>query len=330
MPRQSSVLSLLFLIVFACTIIEDSDITSISELNSLKWNGVQFVQETNSGNSSAMMQLVYDSVKNVVDPVTGVLIVKKMKFSLPSLANRKMRLRSGTDANTNLYISYKSGNQPFNVWITKGDSIVELYRFRYNTSNVLSKIISIINPADDLPPKAWTNDTLIYNTNNRIGSMTRRSPIGTPTGTISVEYYNPPNTGIIKVTFSGRSYQSAGFSCNDGGSTNTCGGYQIQPWSSQPPQLGFRFNNLSTLSTTESFTDQRFYSDNSSGCQGCSRELDKYYLHPTMIVRSQLPLGNDLTMIYMIDWWVPGTIDPVTNQNLNKNDVVNLNFTYVQ
>jgi len=324
-PIFSGCFTIFFLIVFSCTIIQDGDITSASELNTLKWKGFEINQETNSGTSLQLVSLVFDSAKNTIDKLTGVKIVRKIKFNLPSLANRKMKLRSGTTANTSLYISYKDGNQPFNYWIQQGDSIVELYRFRYNASNVLNKVLTTINPVDGLKPTVTTNDTIYYDNPLRtITQIIRRSTNAAKAGTIVPEY---ASATISKITFKSTVYQGLSGNCNNSAASSDCGSYTNTGTSgNDSPQMDFRFASLGVQLNQVIVVDHRFDNNNST-CRRCGTELDTYYLHPTMILKNSFALGSNLMLIYMNDWWVPGTA-VVSNSNLNKNDQVTLNFLY--
>lgn len=322
--RGFFIFSVIFLISFSCTIIQDGDITSLNELSSLKWKAVEIIQDTNSGNSSTLAQLVYDSAKNGVDPVTGATIARKVKFNLPSLASKKLRLRSLSASATNFYITYKSSNQPVKFWIQQGDSVIETYSFKYNTANYLYKVITRINPVDGLKEIVNTSDSLIYDGSNKVTSINRKSTDATKAGTISISYQN----GLISGIGFKYSYQSQSGNCpNGGGLSNSCGGYSIQQiFVSSNPQINYRFEDINSLASKVELTDRRF-DYNNSNCQGCGRELDTFYLHPLMLTKNEIAVGDQLAMIYMVDWWVPG-MAAVANAQLSKNDVVTLSFQY--
>lgn len=321
-----------FLVAFSCTIIQDNDITSADQLSKLKWQGVEIKQETSKGNSSTAATLLYDSAVNLIDTSTGAKITRRMRFSLAPLGNLKMKLRSETTAKTELYVSYKEGNQPYTVGIYSGDSVVEIYRFRYNSTSStakLNKIITILNPVDGLPETLRTNDTLIFDNSGKLASITRRSPDATKTGTITLEYLSSPSPGLSKITWDPTSstvnstyqqFQQNQNSCPNGTYTNECGAFSISvtcpPSGSCPsPQVNFLFNNTNALLSQGVLMDYR--------------RLDTYYLHPVMLLKNQLTLGGDLFIIYMIDWWSAAPVTNTSQNNNNNNDVVTFNFLYV-
>lgn len=317
------IFSFLFLVSFSCTIIEEGDITSLDQLSALKWKAIEIVQNTNSGNSSTVAQLVYDSAKNVVDPVTGATITRKVKFSLPSLAGKKLKLRSKSSLSTNFYIAYKATNQPVKFWIQEGDSVIESYNFKYNATNYLYKVITRINPVDGLKETVNTSDSLIYDNSNSVASIIRKSADATKAGTIGISYQN----GLISNIGFKYTYQIQSGNCPNGSLNNLCGGYQIlQQFQNSNPMINYLFENINAVESKIELTDRRFDFGNTN-CQGCGRELDTFYLHPLMLTKNQIVLGDQLLMIYMVDWWVPGTA-AVSNAQLSKNDVVTLNFQY--
>lgn len=312
----------ILLLVLSCTIIEDSDITSLAEYNKLSLKSIEINQETLAGNSTKLALLKYDSVQNFVDSNTGARITRLQRFTLPSLGTLKMKLRSGTTTNTEFFIYFKEDGLPYTFGIFAGDSLVEHYSFRYNASNQLNKIRTRLNPIDGRPATLVTTDTLTYSPSpeGKLVSMTRK---GVGSFTFQFGTYNSEQT-LSSMTFLGQNYNIYTGNCSNGFSSNVCG-QLYKPVGNG----GYTVHNEIQLTlgktTQTTITDQRL---SNSGCD-CQRELDTYYLHPLMILRYYFPQGGMLLWIYTVDWWKPGTAQ-LSAQKLNKNDVVKLNFNYGQ
>ena len=317
----SGVLAAILLLALSCTIIEDGDITSLAQYSALKLKSIEINQETLAGNSTKLAVLKYDSVVNLVDPTTGARITRKQRFTLPSLGTLKMKLRSGTNTNAEIYMSFKEDGLPYTFIIYVGDSLVEHYSFRYNASNKLNKIRTRLNPIDGRPATLVTTDTLTYSPSpeGKLVSMTRK---GVGSFTFQFGTYNSEHT-LNSMTFLGQNYQLYNANCNNS-SSNVCGRL-YKPVGNSGYNVDSENQSRNGKIAQITITDYRL---SNSGCD-CQRELDTYYLHPLMILRDNFTQGGMLLWIYTVDWWKPGTVQ-INNQSLTKNDVVKLNFNYGQ
>lgn len=310
-----------YLLVFSCTIIQDGDITSEAQLSKLRLKGFEILQQTTKVNTSTLGILLYDSTVKFTDQSTGAKITRKMRFSLAPFGNSlKMRLRSGTTAKTELYVSFKDDGQPYTFIIYQGDSLVEWYRFRYSSytgpSSKLNKITTVLNPVDGLPEKVRTNDTLIYTSSN-VTSIIRRSPYGSTSTTIIT--YSGSGSGLQVEKSTG--YELTRGNCPNGATFDSCTGYLISGSSSYTIAI----TQTSDLIEQILLQDQR--SNNSGGSGNPTREYDTYYFHPLMLLRNQVGQGNYLMVIYMMDWWVPGA-NTTGGGNLSNDESVTVKFNY--
>ena len=322
----SGVLAAILLLALSCTIIEDGDITSLAQYSALKLKSIEINQETLAGNSTKLAVLKYDSVVNLVDPTTGARITRKQRFTLPSLGTLKMKLRSGTNTNAEIYMSFKEDGLPYTFIIYVGDSLVEHYSFRYNASNKLNKIRTRLNPIDGRPATLVTTDTLTYSPSpeGKLVSMTRK---GVGSFTFQFGTSNSEQT-LNTMTFLGQNHSIyQGFCSNV--SSNVCGSLQGPGCCGDIPTIVNENHSTLGKTTQTVITDLRLDGSNNSNCVGCPRELDTYYLHPLMILRDNFSHGGLLLWIYSVDWWKRGTAQ-ISNQILTRNDVVKLTFNYGQ
>lgn len=305
---------------FSCTIITDKDITSTAQLSKLmsklKWKGLEIKQETSKGNSTVSAQVLYDSTVNIVDPATGTRINRRVRFSLGAMGP-KLKLRSGTTAKTEFTLSYKEGNQPYTFVIYQGDSAVEIYRFRYDASNRLYRIMTFLNPVDGRPFILATRDSIGYDASFKPVSIIRRSP--SQPGTITLTYNN---STLQQIGFKGTNYTQSGGNCRQGVSTPTCGGFSTN----SNAQVHYQFHISNGISNQVLIQDVR-EPIGGGVCPACDREPATFYFHPLMLVKDQLPFGADLLLAYMGDWWVLGAATADPNQR-RTNEVVTFNFLY--
>ncbi len=326
-PTKRFLLSSVLMAAFSCTIINDKDITSAAQLSKLKWKGLEIMQQTSKGNSTISAKVLYDSTLNIVDLTTGARINRRVRFSLGALGS-KLKLRSGTSAKTEFTLSYKEGNQPYTFVIYQGDSAVEIYRFRYDASNRLNRIVTVLDPVDGLPFILATRDSISYDNSFKPKDITRKSPDASKRGIITLTY---DSFGLTQVATgpnptTSTSYKRQQGNCFNGASSSQCGGFNKN--TGQPgfgPQVNYQFYSPNNLLNQVSIEDHRKDSGG-GGCSGCSFDYATFYFHPLMLVKDQLAFGNDLLMVYLIDWWVPGASNP--SSNAQTNEFVTFNFLY--
>ncbi len=317
-----SILTIL-VVGFSCTIMEDADLTSAEDFKNLPLKGIVLTQQTTKGTKSISILPLYDSVQNFTDPNTGAKIVRKVGYSASDFGNLKMKLRSNSSGNTEFFAYYKTGNAPYTFGILKGDSIVELYRFRYDGNNRLNKIITIINPVDNQPATVFTNDTLIYTASN-VSSIIRRSPYDpSKAATINIQYGGSGSfLSVSNFTYLNFQYQQTQGNCPNNANLETCVGYLAMP-----TQGGGGSNSTYTMATSlrlDRLVQLRLldYKFNT----GSNRDYDTYYFHPLLLMRDQFSQGVFLSIFYSMDWFVPGPV--LNNTNFSQDESVSINYNY--
>lgn len=310
------------LLFISCTIIEDTDITSAEQLGELKLQSLEILQETKGGNQKTTLTQKYDSIVDIIDTSTGARITRKVGYDLPSLGNFKMKLRSASSTNTTVTISFKDDTQPYTFRIYQGDSVIELYRFRYDASNRLNMITTLINPIDNKPPLFQTTDLLSYAGDN-VTSLIRTSPDPTKSATINIQYGGSGNgLSVSSFNYLGVNYGQLQGNCPNGSSANDCTGYLVGPIQLQGIYSSY---TISTNHESDILNQIRLEDSKINGGSG-GRDYDTYYFHPLMMIRDQLNQGNFLLVIYALDWLVQGPTLAITN--FTQNESVSINFKY--
>jgi hypothetical protein len=327
-PSSGFLFPTILLLVVSCTIIKDSDITTADELKKIKLKSIKIDQDTNSGKESTTINLLYDSTVNIIDTNTGSTVVRKTGYAFPSLGNFKLKFRSGSTATLKSYVSYLAENKPYTFVLYENDSAIEIYRFRYDATGRLSKIITTINPVDNEPILIRTNDSLIYNSNENITSIIRRSPDAALQTTITIGYGGSgTSTSVSSISLSpnhGFSYEQMQGDCPNNSNANICTGYNIRPTSGSGSYSSYY--TISTLTESNVLHELNLIDTKIQGGQISQREYDTYYFHPLMLLRNEVSNGDFLLIIYMIDWLEPGV--PLTNTNFTRNDFVTFDFQY--
>ena len=310
----------IFLLAFSCSIIEDGDITSTEELQSLKLTSFEISQNTNSGSSSVTATLNYDSVQNFTDVNTNTKITRKVEYTLPPLGTLKMKLRSGATGATKVYIYYTDTKKPYTLGIVSQDSVVELYRFRYSSTGQLNRIATFIDPIDNLPLTVATNDSLIYS-GNQLNTFSRRSNGSTTNYQVGYNTVGNNSTQVVSNLSTGN---TGGGGNGDAFSNGNC--------DHSPTRTCYTINcgtcNINTqlsVSVTEiSGTLLQLELVNWTNVGGPYRDGETFYFHPLMMLRNQLSFGNHLLNIYLIDWC---KVNLTTLKPISSVETVTFNYT---
>ena len=307
MLRKKNLSILLALIAtVSCTIVKDSDITSLDEFKKLTLKSFNIDQTVNGATSSIVATWKYDSVLNIVSKISGYHITLVRGFSLPALGTKKVRFRSGVNTKTELKIYYRDDGLPITFWVLAGDSLVESYRFFYNSAKQLAKVVTDIDPIDNKPETLRFKDSIYYAAGSTTtvqpqpGSFIRNSPLdqslaGSYTFSSCNQCSNPTvgsmstNQGNMYNFYSGNCHGSSNvypYSCggvfkntSSGGGGGNNGSAQIQFVSS------ITFNR--TLKTV--FTS--------------AQTTDIIYFHPVMLLSDAISQGGLFFWVYSMDWY---------------------------
>ncbi len=312
------------LIVISCTIVKDSDITSLDQFNKLFLKSIEIDQNAQAGNSTTLAVLKYDSSVNRISGSTGAHVSRVKAFSLPALGNRKMKLKSGANVATEIDIGYRDNGSLNACFIFQGDSAIESYRFFYNTSNQLIKVVTILDPVDGKARIYQAKDTIIYppvGVSTYPATINRKSPVDATlnrTFTLSAcTSCSTPDITSINVQLSSSNYQinfNSG-NCHDSGQNiYNCGGVNNNSFggnqSNGNAQLNFQSNVTFNKTLETTITSQN--------------ATDTYYFHPIMILKDAVPQGGFYFWFYSIDWF------QTTSATNTNDDIVKIKFNYAQ
>ena len=317
---------LITVLLFSCTIIEDSDIISMDQYGDLQLQSIEILQQKggnisgpgsayNSESKSVTATLSKVDDINITSPFGN--ITRFVKIDLPTVSDLVFEFRSKPNSAVTLEQYFLSDGRPYSFEVLKGSVSLELYEFGYDNSKRINKLVFYLGE------NLISDDTLIYDNTGTITNIVRRSPDPSKAGTITIQY-------------------------REGGSTKTISnvkpGFQIYSYSnnSDAPEGGCPADSNNSLSTCAQFTrNDGTQTGNypmkifeSFGIIGTNKKLSeityegfsltRYYFHPLMILTNDFPLSMELMTIYMVDWWNPEAGDPGGMSQLKYNFIYGL------
>jgi len=330
-------------ILFACTIIQSNDITSLSQLNNLNLNSIVIAQNLDSGSLTSTAILI-DSVMNEpvkidVNSTINGNVTKQVKINWPSVAsNSKLKFKSGITSGIVIKNTYYQNGMPRASLVYENDQLKEAYTFFYNNNGQLTNFVSKIYTT---PSPTLYSDTLIYNSSGvalgYVGSIVRKTSSSNTVTTIIFPYTtygNSSNVGLgtgqgggNNPTYQGYNYGFGNCLCGNNAG-NSCSGCSISFGNGSssnfiisPLQVGRLMNQLQ-------IEDVKITSNSNCGGSGSPTSYDTYYFHPLMLMRGLFIHGDALLNIYSIDWWHPG--HAINSSNFTMNETVTFNFNYGQ
>jgi hypothetical protein len=313
---RSQLLSLFLIVSFSCTLIEDDDIETKEELHQLTLSGFR-IEQSRTNTTPLISTLAFDSAVSIVDPNYNKVVKRIKYFSAPEMGG-KMKYRSGASGSgLEFYSTYLEDDVPYTFILLKGDSILEWYRFRYDANDKLTRITTLINPIDGLPPTVATIDDFTYDEEGEISSVERSSELAGQAGTFSEFMMNPYNDKVALGGFKFQNLTLYGQPCSGTGSNN-CRFYYTNYASNSgyTPGVNVSMKTTNALGTTAKviLVEDDFNNTGSgNGGGGCCREVDHYFFHPLMMWQGLMENDDILLGIYMVDWIEPGA--QITNNS---------------
>ncbi len=309
--------SIWLLLIFSCTIIEDTDLITPADFEKIKLRQIDIEQDAGNVKSVANIKLEWDSAANT--PVPGGTVTRRTLWTLTNFKGRKLKFRSGTYTNLQVYIAFFSGDRPYTLILYNNDVVVELYRFRYNDEGQLARVVFFLDPE-----QLVTRDTILYES-GKIASIERVENTPTPGGNITVnDYINGPPEMVNSFRNSVYQFTSPGQgNCPNNTPRDVCFSFYRMPILGGGQSEQVNFYNETSLGVFNSFKlqEQRFNMPSSN------REPDTYYFHPLMILKTYFENGDDLVVLYMVDWYAPGAPQN-GNSSSSFDEYVKFNFVY--
>lgn len=140
MPRFLVSLTLIF---WACSIVENSDITSEEELRKLKIQSITINQSLNSGNLVKTASVLDESVDF---STTLGQIKRRVRIAWPGVeTNSKFKFHSGVTSNIEIRFLFGSDGQIRYAYVSSGGVDYEVYSFGYDSSGKIKSIVTSIS-----------------------------------------------------------------------------------------------------------------------------------------------------------------------------------------
>lgn len=303
-------------LIFSCSIIDDSDITSEEEFKKLKVKSIDIVQQTATKSSTSTIQVTLDTTVNI-SSVNGTL-TRYVEMSLNNFSSSKLKFASGTTSSKlTMFEYFLSDGRPHSFGIMK-DTVLELYRFRYNDQKKLMRINFFLGEG-----RLVNSDSIVYNNSGRIGSIVRKAyEDASKNGTLTVSYGGGFTVSISQFALGSYQYQQTGGSCPNGGVSGACSGYMRTNTGGggNAPQVTLKKVGVQ-------LTEEVSLEDIRNNGNGGGREPDSYYFHPLLLLQESFTNGNDLAVIYLIDWWSIGA-QTGSSTSSTQDERVTFKFNY--
>lgn len=329
----------LFGVLYSCTIVQNSDITSLSQLNSLSIKSIDIIQNLDSLNLTSSATVIDSVVSSLVtidinNKINGT-VTKLTKITWPTVNPKsKLKFRSGVTSGIQVRNYFFQNGLPRSSQVVANNQLKEWFTFYYDNNWQLTNFRSRIYTST-APDTTVYRDSLIYNSSSSyigyIGSLVRKAPY-TPSqsGTINFPYAtygSDIGLGGGNVTYLGYNYGFGNCLCPNN-SGNSCSGCTVSSGNNSNSSFIVKPLQVGALLSQLQIEDVKVH--NNSSCQnagGGGTNYDTYYFHPLMLMRSLFSHGDALLNIYSIDWWQPG---PQISSPLNNNETVTFNFNYGQ
>ena len=282
---------LLMGLLISCSILEDTDITSVDELEDLKLKSIQ-ITETLNGNAITNTATVMEEVIN--DPLRPSL-TKRVTISWPSFTNPKFQFRSGVTSNISIVSEYFTDGR-IKFWRVKSSGIEkETYEFVYGNGVLYALQTTIIANLDTTLYKDIYSSADSYNFPTERISFTKAHPKGE---TIAVFGSNESFATPCSYKFVwqyGTCEPTSPSTCKwtEKKQYNYCDGSNFYILNKDNTE-GAR-TQFSALSTGQQLQEVYFGETQDTGsCCG-----DKYYFHPYLFMAGDFRLK----ILYAADWW---------------------------
>lgn len=299
----------LFALLFSCSILEDSDVTSYDELKTLKLKGITFTQILNGVTYSRGIPAT-DSALNISSPLGK--LTKQTKLTWGNV-DAKFRFKSGATSNITIVNRYFDNGNLRSSWVYSGSTIRELYYFTYNSNGKIQTLArTLYTDPNDLTKTTTSYDSIYYDPGSGgkfFGFAMRSSNDATKRGVFTAEPISP-NPCEIAWVFKRTANANLGIPAVDK-EYDYCGSSNFYIY---PGGQSADFKSIGSDLLEEVYLGDRV-TDSDKKC--CS---DVYYYHPILF----LPVSINYKIMYAVDWWEEVT--PTTPSN--KNESVQFSFLY--
>lgn len=306
----------LLTLLFSCSILDDSDITSYAEIRNLKLKGITFTQILKGVPYSRGIPAT-DSSLNISFSLGKLTRQTKLTWGyVDSYGNSssKFRFKSGATSNITIVNRYFDNGNLRSSWVYSGSTIRELYYFTYTSLGKIQTVSrTLYTDPIDLSVKTTSYDSIIYDAGGKFfGFAIRNSNDATKRGVFTAEPISPNPCELVWV-FKRSANSGLGIPAVDK-EYDYCGptNFYIYPGGQTAD-----FHSIGSDLLEELYMGDRI-TDSDKKC--CS---DIYYYHPILFS----PVAIQYKNMYAIDWWEEVT---PTGQQAPKDESVQFNFLYEQ
>ncbi len=289
-------------LLLSCSILEDSDITSLDELKKLKLKGIEITQVLNSGTLSQGMP-VQDSVLDISFYLGKLTKQTKIQWHEVQ-SSYKLKFRSGVTSNIIIKNRYFEDGKIRSCWVYSGGTIREQYYFRYNSKGRLVTLsTTVLETGQTLPYSTY--DTLIYQDAGFDWYAIRSSKDASRRVLFGGDLLsNEVCLFVGPIYFTDASITDKQYNYCDKDN------FYIYPGGESAD-----FYAIGDDLLEEVYIGNR-RKDSDRNCCG-----DQYYFHPILLI----PADYRLRIMYALDWW---EVKNSTNPSGDKDQSVRLKFYY--
>lgn len=293
-------------LLFSCSILEDTDITSYEEFNSLTLKSIQ-ITETLNGAATLKTALVTEESISETLP-NGSTLTKRKTISWPAFSNPKLKFRSGVTSDITLVSEYVSSGK-IRFWRVKSAGVEsEKYEFLYNSAGNLAFLKTTITTNIN-GVTSTTLDTDQYSIDELNFPVVRNAA--------STDLTIKANFGGTPLTITDCGFKAVWQSVWNGTAWvnkkeyNYCGGNDL--YTVTPTDAGGRIQ-FKVLQTE--LLEEVYLAEIQSGGSCCT---DKFYFHPYLFMPGDLRVK----IKYAPDWWKE---EPSFSNDIDQS--VKLKFNY--
>lgn len=309
MSRSSVVLLTL---LFSCSILDDSDITTYDELNGLKLKGITFTQVLNGVTHSKGIPAI-DSTLNISFSLGKLTKQTKLTWGNVDVygsTSSKFRFKSGATTNISVVNRYFDNGNLRSSWVYSGSTIREVYRLTYNSNGKIQAVsTTLYTDPNDLTKKTASYDSIFYDpgSGDKFFGFAVRSSDASKSGVFTAE---PISSNPCEVSWVFKRSGNTGNPADDK-EYDYCGSNNFYIY---PGGQSADFKSIGSDLLEEIYLGDRVTDSDKKCC------ADVYYYHPVLF----LPVSINYKIMYAVDWWEDVT--PTTPSN--KNESVRFSFLY--
>lgn len=299
---------LVILLLYSCSDLEDTDITSYDALKKLKLTSITLRQTLAAGSYTKDIP-VSDSVMNISFSLGKLTRQRKLNWGNVE-GSSKFSFRSGAINNIIVRNRYFDNGRIYSSIVFSEGKVRELYFFGYNTSGKLVQLATKIFPDPlDLTKVVDTYDTLFYDNSGFTGSAVRSSRFdATKRGIFTAE---PISINPCQLLWVFKRSVNTNNPADDK-EYNYCGPNNLYIY---PGGQSADFYSNGSDFVEEVYIGDRLTETDKKCC------ADKYFYHPILFE----PVLLHYKIMYAVDWW-----KEVSPTSPGKDENVHFNFSYAQ